>query len=94
MIALAAATSKRSLGDSRAEVRFYPCPASGGFHLTSEAAPSWDKGKYARLSAMVVANADRVLSAASRDIPKIGDRNDDKAFTPYAACHWARFHEG
>ena len=64
MVALASATSKRISGDRRAEVRFYPCPASGGFHLTSEAAPSWDKGKYARLSAMVVANADKVLSAA------------------------------
>ncbi len=64
MIALAQSASMRTIGDNRREVRFYPCPASQGFHLTSEMAPSWDSGKYVKLSRMVMLNADRVLSRA------------------------------
>lgn len=64
MIALARAASMRACGDPRREVRFYPCPASNGFHLTSEAAPSYDQGKYVKLSRMVMLNSDRVLSRA------------------------------
>lgn len=64
MIALARAVDGRSMGDSRREIRFYPCPTGEGFHLTSEAAPSYDRSKYAMLSSMVVNNATKVLSAA------------------------------
>jgi hypothetical protein len=64
MVALASACSLRAIGDPRREVRFYPCPATGGFHLTSEAAPSWDSGKFVKLSRMIVLNHDRVLSRA------------------------------
>jgi hypothetical protein len=64
MIALANAASLRACGENRHEVRFYPCPASGGFHLTSDPAPIGDRSKYAKLSAMVIRQADSILSRA------------------------------
>ena len=64
MIALARAVSMASIGDNRRERRFYPCPTGEGFHLTSEAAPSWDRGKYSKLSHMVCLQAEKVLAAA------------------------------
>ena len=64
MLALARAVSNARMGDNRRECRFYPCPTGEGFHLTSEAAPSYDRSSYAVLSRRIVANADRVLSAA------------------------------
>ena len=67
MVALASAASLASGAHlSRRECRFYPCPSGNGFHLTSEPASSFDKSKYARLSAMVMLNADRVLSALDK----------------------------
>jgi hypothetical protein len=64
IVALSRAVGARAMGDRRAECRFYPCPAANGFHLTSEVASTGDRSKYVLLSAMVVKQYDRVLSAA------------------------------